>query len=61
MLYGYARVSTDDHNLDLQRAELTAAGCAKIVEDRITGTATKRADLARAESLHRLGVPSVTL
>lgn len=48
MLFGYARVSTDDQNLDLQRAVLSAAGCAKIFEDRITGTATKRTGLARA-------------
>jgi DNA invertase Pin-like site-specific DNA recombinase len=48
LLFGYARVSTDDQNLDLQRTALQAAGCAKIFEDRITGTARKRAGLARA-------------
>ena len=48
MLFGYARVSTDDQNLDLQHVALTAAGCAKIFEDRITGTARKRIGLARA-------------
>jgi DNA invertase Pin-like site-specific DNA recombinase len=48
MLFGYARVSTDEQNLDLQRAALKAAGCAKIFGDRITGTAQKRPGLARA-------------
>jgi DNA invertase Pin-like site-specific DNA recombinase len=50
MLFGNARVSTDDQNLDLQHAALNAAGCGKIFEDRITGTARKRTGLTRARS-----------
>ena len=30
---GYARVSTEDQNLSLQRDELKNAGCEKIYED----------------------------
>ena len=48
MLFGYARVSTDGQNLDLQHAALKTAGCTKIFEDRITGTARKRIGLARS-------------
>lgn len=32
-IYGYARVSTQDQNLDLQRDALQRAGCAKVYED----------------------------
>src|SRR4051794_35965988 len=37
MKIGYARVSTDDQNLDDQRAALLAAGCERIYEERESG------------------------
>jgi DNA invertase Pin-like site-specific DNA recombinase len=47
MLLGYARVSTDDQNLDLRCAALTAAGCARIYEEKLSGASRNRPELAR--------------
>ena len=47
MKIGYARVSTDEQNLDLQRAALEAAGCERVFEDRgISGVESTRPGLA---------------
>ena len=49
MLIGYARVSTDDQNLDLQRDALQRAGCGRIFEEKESGRAgTKRPALEAA-------------
>jgi len=49
MLIGYARVSTADQTLALQRDALTAAGCEKLFTDQgISGSALKRPGLDRA-------------
>lgn len=48
MLFGYARVSTHDQDLALQRDALTAAGCARIFTDTISGTSSERPGLSKA-------------
>ena len=48
MRYGYARVSTEDQNLDIQIAELKAAGCADIRSEKISGsTIEKRPEFSK--------------
>jgi DNA invertase Pin-like site-specific DNA recombinase len=47
MLLGYARVSTDDQNLALQRAALRAAGCKRLYEEKALGAQRDRPELAR--------------
>ncbi|RMH10312.1 MAG: recombinase family protein, partial [Gammaproteobacteria bacterium] len=48
MLIGYARVSTDDQNLDLQRDALQACGCKRIFEDTQSGARASRPGLQEA-------------
>ena len=55
MLIGYARVSTQDQNLDLQVKALTKADCKKIFEDKISGSRTERPGLAKTLEMLRDG------
>ncbi|CAM5371270.1 hypothetical protein ECAE60S_01499 [Eoetvoesiella caeni] len=55
MLIGYARVSTQDQNLELQREALTKAGCQKVFEDKVSGTRAKRPGLDKALEMVRSG------
>lgn len=55
MFIGYARVSTQDQNLDLQREVLIKAGCQKVFEDKVSGTRAERPGLGRAQEILREG------
>ena len=55
MLVGYARVSTQDQNLDLQRRELKKIGCKKIYEDTTSGKQADRQGLKLALEVLREG------
>ena len=55
MLIGYARVSTHDQNLDLQRDALEAAGCERVIVDKMSGAASARPGLAQVKDILRAG------
>ena len=55
MLIGYARVSTQDQNLDLQTEALTKVGCKKIYNDKISGSRAERPGLTKALEMLREG------
>ncbi len=55
MLIGYARVSTTDQNLALQKEALEKAGCERIYEDTISGTRAERPGLTKALEMLRSG------
>ncbi len=55
MLIGYARVSTQDQTLNLQKDALEKIGCAKIFTDVISGATTERQGLDEALAYVREG------
>ena len=55
MLIGYARVSTDDQHLDLQRDALNAVGCERIIEEKASGAKAERVGLVNLFNILRAG------
>jgi DNA invertase Pin-like site-specific DNA recombinase len=55
MLVGYARVSTIDQNLALQRDALAEAGCGKIFVEQMSGAVADRPELMAALGFMRSG------
>ena len=54
-LVAYARVSTEDQNLDLQTDALKAAGCTKVFVEHASGGNRERPQLAKALAYCRKG------
>ena len=52
---GYARVSTAEQNLDLQRDALKAAGCDKVITDKASGAVAARPGLEKVKEQLRAG------
>ena len=52
---GYARVSTDDQNLDLQRDALALAGCSTVYEETMSGKSADRPELGHCLKALRSG------
>lgn len=55
MLVGYARVSTQDQNLDLQLHALQEAGCERIFTEKASGAQRDRPELNNALDYMRKG------
>jgi DNA invertase Pin-like site-specific DNA recombinase len=47
MVFGYARVSTQEQNLDRQLDSLNSAGTEEIIQEKTTGTKSDRPELNR--------------
>lgn len=61
MKFGYARVSTDEQDLALQRQRLRDAGCEDLFEEKISGAKRNRPELERLlDQLRKGDVVAVT-
>lgn len=52
---GYARVSTDDQHLDLQRDALKKVGCSAVYEETASGKSADRPELEQCRKALRTG------
>ena len=59
MLIGYARVSTQDQNLDMQIQALEKAGCEAIYSEKITGTRADRPEYLKMKDYARNGKDTI--
>ena len=55
MKIGYARVSTAEQNLDLQKEALTKMGCTEIYEEKVSGAKKNRPELLKLIATLRKG------
>ena len=55
MIIGYARVSTQDQNLDRQLDSLNAKGCERIFKEKMTGTTSARPEFEKMMQTLRQG------
>ena len=60
MIIGYARVSTQEQNLDRQLDNLKAQGCERIYQEKMTGTKANRPELEKMLEALRPGDTLVT-
>ncbi|MEK4131625.1 recombinase family protein [Solibacillus sp. FSL W8-0474] len=55
MIFGYARVSTDKQDLDIQVKALKEAGATKIYKEKISGTSTNKKELTQLLAMIKRG------
>lgn len=53
MIFGYARVSTEEQNIESQKADLLALGCERVFFEKVSGKDLKREELNKLIGLLR--------